>query len=153
MSAFSRLFAFALLFISLLLAENTVNALPLDGRSPHDVASGASGPSRGGDVVQAPNSNENCANGVCGLETTPLLAILSHNGGDAGSSKSGYVSGSRATTKQCKRTDGAANDFSGASGDASGGSTTNGDGMIEMMSDNGGAGSNSASGDSNNGCS
>ncbi|KAJ3815017.1 hypothetical protein EV368DRAFT_62663 [Lentinula lateritia] len=151
MSAFSRLFAFALLFISLLLAENTVNALPLDGRSPHDVASGASGPSRGGDVVQTTNSNENCANGDCGFGTVPLLAILSHNGGDAGSSKSGYVSGSRATTKQCKRTDGA-NSFSGASGDASGGSATNSDGMVDLMSDNGGAGSNSASGDSNNGC-
>ncbi|KAJ4494268.1 hypothetical protein C8R41DRAFT_310000 [Lentinula lateritia] len=152
MSAFSRLFAFALLFISLLLVEDTVNALPLDGRTPNDVASGASGPSRGGDVVHAPNSNENCANGDCGLGATPLLTIFSHNGGDAGSSKSGYVSGSRATTKQCKRTDGA-NHFSGASGDASGGSVPDGDGMVDLMSDNGGAGSNSASGDSNNGCS
>lgn len=81
MSAFSRLFAFALLFISLLLVEDTVNALPLDGRTPNDVASGASGPSRGGDVVQAPNSNENCANGDCGLGATPLLTIFSRKFG------------------------------------------------------------------------
>ncbi|KAJ3998472.1 hypothetical protein F5050DRAFT_1744656 [Lentinula boryana] len=152
MSAFSRLFALALFFVALILAENTVISHPLAGRLPRDNFSGASGPSRGGDA-QTPsssNSTNNCINGSCkGLS---LIGIFSHDGGSGGLSKSGDATNSVPSSrrKQCKRRRVAdnTNDYSGASGDTSGGSASADDTLVDVFSDNGGNGGESVSGKS-----
>ncbi|KAJ3736952.1 hypothetical protein DFJ43DRAFT_1149411 [Lentinula guzmanii] len=150
MSAFSRLFALALFFVALILAENTVISRPLAGRLPRDNFSGASGPSRGGDA-QTPSSNDstnNCINGSC----EGLVNLFSHNGGSGGLSKSGDATNSVSPSKgkQCKRR--RANDdtnaYSGAAGDSSGGTGSAGNSMINIFSGNGGNGGESVSGKS-----
>ncbi|KAJ3790324.1 hypothetical protein GGU10DRAFT_341097 [Lentinula aff. detonsa] len=150
MSAFSRLFALALFFVALILAENTVISRPLAGRLPRDNFSGASGPSRGGDA-QTPSSSSstnNCINGSC----EGLVNIFSHNGGNGGLSKSGDATNSVPPSrgKQCKRR--RANDdtnaYSGAAGDSSGGTGSAGNSMINIFSGNGGNGGESVSGKS-----
>ncbi|KAJ4476735.1 hypothetical protein J3R30DRAFT_332818 [Lentinula aciculospora] len=149
MSAFSRLFALALLFVALILAHNsTVVGRPLDGR--HDSYGGPAGPSKGGDVV-ATNST-----GACGPLGCSILNLDSHNAGNSGNSKSGDalnspLSTSNSSNKKCmRRRGGAPSAYSGAAGDASGGGTTTSDGLIDIASDNAGNGGESESGNSEN---
>ncbi|KAJ3750090.1 hypothetical protein DFH05DRAFT_1465935 [Lentinula detonsa] len=151
MSAFSRLFALALFFVALILAENTVISRPLAGRLPRDNFSGASGPSRGGDAqtLSSSSSTNNCINGSC----EGLVDIFSHNGGSGGLSKSGDATNSVSPStrgKQCKRR--RANDdtnaYSGAAGDSSGGTGSAGNSVINIFSGNGGNGGESVSGKS-----
>ncbi|KAJ3718292.1 hypothetical protein C8R42DRAFT_723659 [Lentinula raphanica] len=154
MPAFSRLLALALFFVALILVERPVVARPLSGRSPHDSFTGASAPSRGGDVGSA---NSNAANNQCvgaGCPSPGLLSVDSHNAGNGGETKSGDASVEPVAGKlfkpQCKRRPAGEGpqSYSGASGETTGGSSTGDFDLVDLFSDNAGDGGQSVSGES-----
>ncbi|KAJ3746971.1 hypothetical protein EV360DRAFT_89916 [Lentinula raphanica] len=151
MPAFSRLLALALFFVALILVERPVVARPLSGRSPHDTYSGASAPARGGDVTSDNSNSANDCTGV-GCLLPGLVSVGSHNAGDGGETKSGdaMVPAAGTLLKQCKRRPATSGPeaFSGASGDTTGGSSTGDKNPIQVLSDNGGNGGQSVSGES-----
>ncbi|KAF5384708.1 hypothetical protein D9757_006195 [Collybiopsis confluens] len=139
MSAFfSRFFVVAAFLLVVLFLADTTFALPLfQDRSEY---TGATGPADGGNVN--PSSSGSCDGGQC--HHGPVLDLLSNNAGHGGNSKSGDATTFFQGISKCRSDDN--NAYSGASGSAQGGSTTDDDALANILSGNAGNGGASESG-------